>query len=90
MRMAPVKGGLVIPAGETVELKPHSYHLMLEKLKSPLAEGERIPLTLDFEGAPDIAVELKVEPLGGPAMTGGMQGGKEMNHSGQGMNHSGH
>ena len=32
MRIQPVDGGLVIPAGETVELKPHSYHLMLEKL----------------------------------------------------------
>ncbi|WP_370258223.1 copper chaperone PCu(A)C, partial [Marinobacter nauticus] len=35
MRMQPVDGGLVIPAGETVELKPHSYHLMLEKLPEP-------------------------------------------------------
>ncbi|AXS84736.1 copper chaperone PCu(A)C [Marinobacter sp. Arc7-DN-1] len=60
MRMTPVKGGLAIPAGETVELKPYSYHLMLEKLKSPLQEGEVIPLTLSFEGAEDMEVELNI------------------------------
>jgi len=65
MRMQAVKGGLVIPAGKTVELKPHSYHLMLEKLTQPLAENERIPVTLDFEGAEDMNIELTVQPLDG-------------------------
>jgi copper(I)-binding protein len=85
MRMAPVKGGLPIPAGTTVELKPHSFHLMLEKLKSPLREGESIPLTLSFEGAEDIQVELTVESLDGRA-----DKTEKMNHSGHGMDHSGH
>ena len=79
MSMRPLKDGLTIPAGETVELKPHGYHLMLEKLKGPLKEGESIPLTLTFEGAADMNVELNVEPL-----DGGMQ--KKDN----GMDHSGH
>ncbi|KMQ75118.1 copper chaperone PCu(A)C [Marinobacter subterrani] len=83
MRMVRVNGGLAIPAGETVELKPNSFHLMLEQLMSPLREGESVPLTLSFEGAPDIEVALKVEPLDGPMMKS--QG---MNHSGGGMNHS--
>ena len=93
MRMERLPAGLEIPAGETVTLKPHSYHLMLEKLSSPLQEGEKIPLTLEFEGAGDMAVELKVESLDGPAMPtndGGMHGGEGMKHSGQGINHSGH
>ncbi|MEP1214513.1 MAG: copper chaperone PCu(A)C [Marinobacter sp.] len=79
MSMRPLKDGLTIPAGETVELKPHGYHLMLEKLKGPLKEGESIPLTLTFEGAADMNVELNVEPL-----DGGVQ--KKDN----GMDHSGH
>lgn len=79
MSMRPLKQGLAIPAGETVELKPHSYHLMLEKLQEPLKEGESIPLTLTFEGAAEMVVELNVEPLGG-----GTQ--KKDN----GMDHSGH
>lgn len=78
MSMRPLKEGLTIPAGETVELKPHGYHLMLEKLKSPLKEGESIPLTLTFEGAPDMDIELNVESL-----DGGMQKkDKAMDHSG--------
>lgn len=67
MRMRPMKNGLLIPAGETVELKPHGYHLMLEKLKSPLKEGEAIPLTLNFDGAKAMKVELAVESLDGAA-----------------------
>ena len=68
MRMQPVKGGLAIPAGETVELKPRSYHLMLEQLAEPLVEGERIPLRLDFDGAEDVDVELRVQSLDGMTM----------------------
>lgn len=79
MSMRPLKEGLAIPAGKTVELKPHSYHLMLEKLKGPLKEGESIPLTLTFEGAADIDVELSVEPLDG-----------SMQKKDNGMDHSGH
>lgn len=79
MSMKPLKQGLTIPAGKTVELKPHSYHLMLEKLPEPLAEGERIPLTLQFNDGQTVQVELTVEPLG----YGGMK--KEMEHSGHEM-----
>ncbi|MGC8122036.1 copper chaperone PCu(A)C [Marinobacter sp. VGCF2001] len=69
MRMQPVDGGLEIPPGMTVELKPHSYHLMLEQLPRPLAEGEKIPVRLDFDGAEDLDVELTVRALdGAPAM----------------------
>lgn len=65
MSMRPLEDGLTIPAGGTVELKPHGYHLMLEKLKGPLKEGESIPLTVIFDGAEDMDVELNVEPLDG-------------------------
>ena len=73
MSMKPLKGGLTIPAGETVELKPHGYHLMLEKLTGPLEEGERIPLTLEFEGADSVDVELTVESLDGDSTAGNME-----------------
>lgn len=63
MSMQPLKNGLAIPSGETVELKPHGYHLMLEKLKGPLKEGESIPMTLSFEGADTQRVELTVKSL---------------------------
>ncbi|MBW4935852.1 copper chaperone PCu(A)C [Marinobacter sp. F4206] len=79
MSMKPMKQGLTIPAGETVELKPHGYHLMLEKLPEPLVEGERIPLTLKFDSGETVQVELSVEPLDG----GGMK--QTMDHSGHRM-----
>ncbi|MFL1455878.1 copper chaperone PCu(A)C [Marinobacter sp. GN3S48] len=68
MSMRTLENGLIIPAGETVELKPHSYHLMLEKLKGPLKEGESIPLTVSFDGAETMDVELNVESLDGAAV----------------------
>ena len=34
--MRPVKGGLEIKPGETVELKPGSFHVMFVGLKKPL------------------------------------------------------
>lgn len=63
MRMRQLKKGLTISAGEAVEFKPNSYHLMLEKLTEPLKEGESIPLTLEFEDAGAIDVELSVQSL---------------------------
>lgn len=65
MRMQPLESGLAIPAGESVELKPLSYHLMLEQLNEPLAEGERVPLTLTFEALEPVELELLVRPLDG-------------------------
>ncbi|MDX1634921.1 MAG: copper chaperone PCu(A)C [Marinobacter sp.] len=68
LRMEPMPEGLVIEAGKTVELKPRGYHLMLEMIDQPLEEGQRVPLTLRFEGAPEVQVELAVQPLGGEVM----------------------
>ena len=56
MRMRSQKEGLTIPAEGSVELKPLSYHLMLEQLSLPLKVGERVSLTLTFDGAPDMQV----------------------------------
>ncbi len=83
MRMQSVDGGLVIPAGQTVELKPHGYHLMLEQLQEPLREGERIPLTLQFRGMAPLEVELAVQPLD----DGGDEAHEGMNHDMHSMDH---
>lgn len=67
MRMRPLKDGLEIKPGETVELKPGSYHLMLMDLKQPLQQGQRVKGTLKFEKAGSIDVEFAVEATGGPS-----------------------
>jgi len=61
MRMRELAQGLALPAGETVALRPGGYHLMLMDLRAPLREGTPVPVTLVFERAGRIEVELKVE-----------------------------
>jgi hypothetical protein len=64
MRMRQLEGGLDIPAGQTVTLKPGSFHIMLMQLKQPLTQGEGVPLTLQFEKAGNVDVQLAVQPIG--------------------------
>lgn len=59
MKMNEVKGGLELPAGKAVELKPGGYHVMLMDLKEPLLKDTTVPLTLVFKDAK--GVESKVE-----------------------------
>jgi copper(I)-binding protein len=54
-----------IPAGGSFELSPGGAHLMLVDLKAPLKEGARVPLTLRFEKAGEVKVELEVRSLSG-------------------------
>jgi copper(I)-binding protein len=51
MRMRALAGGLELPAGKPVQLKPGGYHVMLMGLKQPLKDGEQIAVTLVIEGA---------------------------------------
>jgi len=47
MKMRAVDG-LSLPAGQTVELKPGGYHVMLMDLTQELRDGQSVPLTLTF------------------------------------------
>lgn len=57
------KDGVAVPAGERVQFRPGGYHLMLMQLEDPLEKGERVPVSLDFERAGRIEVELEVRAL---------------------------
>ena len=46
MTMRPVEGGLTIGPGKTVKLAPGGLHLMMMDLKSPLKQGDKVPVTL--------------------------------------------
>ncbi len=72
MKMAEVKGGLDLPAGKAVELKPGGYHIMLMDLKDTLAKDSTVPLTLVFKDAKgaESKLELKV-PVAATAPAGG-------------------
>lgn len=67
MRMRPVPDGLDVPAGGTLELKPGGFHLMVLGLTAPFQEGHRVLMTLIFQKAGEVTVELAVEPIGAPA-----------------------
>jgi copper(I)-binding protein len=70
-KMRPVEGGLEIKPGETVELKPGSFHVMLVGLKEPLQKGQKVKGTLEFEKAGKVDIEYAVEPLGATAPAAG-------------------
>nr|WP_157017485.1 DUF1775 domain-containing protein [Mesorhizobium xinjiangense] len=65
MTMRPVDGGLEIPAGGTVELKPGGMHLMFMQVAEPFRDGGRVPVTLDFEKAGKVELTLPVTRAGG-------------------------
>jgi periplasmic copper chaperone A len=77
MSMRPLEQGLTVDPGKTVTLAPGGYHLMMTDLKKPLKQGDKLPLTLEFEKAGKVAVMLDVEGVGakGPSGTGSMGGG---------------
>ncbi len=60
MRMRPVEA-IVVPAGDAAKLAPGGHHIMLLNLKSPLVAGESFPITLVFEKAGEITVEVKID-----------------------------
>ena len=60
MKMAPVEGGLDIPAGGTVALAPMGYHLMFTQIGVPFKQGECVELVLHFAGAGDLPIQLNI------------------------------
>jgi periplasmic copper chaperone A len=58
---------LDLPAGQVVELKPGSYHVMLIELKAPLKAGDSVPITLEVQDKNgtrrQVEVKATVRPL---------------------------
>ena len=66
MRQVPA---IDLPAGKTVELKPGGLHVMFIGLTQALNEGATFPLTLHFEKAGEVKVDVKVRNQGPAPMT---------------------
>ena len=73
LKMQQIAGGLLIPAGQSIQLEPGGNHLMLMQLTKDLLAGEEISVTFSFEGADDLVVD---RILAKPA-----EGGDEEYHS---------
>lgn len=54
---------VAVPGGVPVTLKPGGLHVMLMKVAKPIHAGDKVPLTLTFEGAQSKPVVLKVDAI---------------------------
>lgn len=83
MTMRQLDKGLVIEPGKTVKFAPGGYHLMLMDLKSPLKQGDKLPVTLEFAKAGKVKIAFDVQGVGaqGPAAGDSHSGGHD-SHSG--------
>lgn len=70
MKMRAVDGGLELPAGKAVELKPGGYHVMLMDLKAALPKDSTVPLTLVLKDGKGVEsrLELKLPVAAGPML----------------------
>ncbi|MBT3142751.1 copper chaperone PCu(A)C [Ruegeria litorea] len=78
MQMLHVEEGFAIPAGEMHPLKRGGDHVMFMGLNQPFVQGEMIPVTLVFEKAGEVKVEIPVDLERKPA-EGGMSHGTHKN-----------
>ncbi|MFL6791642.1 MAG: copper chaperone PCu(A)C [Bradyrhizobium sp.] len=86
MTMRPLEKGLTIEPGKTVKLAPGGYHLMMFDLKGPLKQGDKVPVTLEFEKAGKVTVSLDVQGVGAQGPAGAGHDMKKMpDHSGMKM-----
>lgn len=55
---------LAVEPGETLRLEPGALHVMLNALKAPLVAGQKVPLTMKFDGGePEFTLVVEVRPL---------------------------
>jgi len=83
MKMRPVQGGLEVKPGETVTLKPGSFHVMLVGLKQPLQAGHSLDATFKVDSGGTVQVEFPIAAIGAPAP--GAASGGQMKMQGPGM-----
>lgn len=70
MRMVRVDG-IPIEPEDTVQLVPGGYHVMLNDLTQPLRDGDRFKLTLVFERAGEMIVDVEVAAVAAAGPRGG-------------------
>lgn len=61
MQMLHLKEGIVIPAGTTHELARGGDHVMFMGLKREVKEGDTLTVTLTFEHAGEVTVDIPVD-----------------------------
>lgn len=78
MRMRAIPG-IDIPAGQTLNLKPGGFHLMLIDLKGMVKADDVVPITLRFEGINGKQQTLEIKALA-RALNAASQGAVHSHH----------
>jgi copper(I)-binding protein len=71
-KMRPVEAIEVAPGAPTV-LEPGGLHVMLMGLKGTLEEGDAMPITLTFEKAGEVSLDMPIRGIKGGMKHGGAQ-----------------
>lgn len=61
MQMSEIEGGIPLPAQAGHALERGGDHVMFMGLKQPLEQGDTVTVTLTFEHAPPMTVEIPVD-----------------------------
>jgi len=64
MKMMKVEGGVEIEPGSPTVFKPGGLHIMFMGLNQPFVEGETLPVTLVFEKAGEMTIDVTVQSIG--------------------------
>ena len=84
MRMREVEAGFAVPAGGSHALERGADHVMFLGLTAPFEDGAMVPLSLTFERAGTIEIEVPVDltrmPRGHGGMDHGAMGHNAMDH----------
>jgi periplasmic copper chaperone A len=80
MRMGELPDGLEIPPGHSVSLAPGGLHLMFMGITQAFTEGETVPVTLTFEKAGTIDIQLPVGGIAADAPAHDMNSMEGMSH----------
>lgn len=79
MRMRAVPA-LELPAGQTVQLKPGGYHVMLMDLKQGLPKDSTVPLTLRLQDSKGVETRMDVSVPVSTTAPGAKAAGKAAEH----------
>ena len=82
MHMQPVEGGIELPSGGVVRVRPGGFHLMMIGLKAPIMPGDKLQLKLNFERLGPVNITATAR------MNGTMTG--EHKHGGRHAQEAGH
>jgi len=80
MRMIHVEEGFDLPADGKIEMVRGGHHVMFLGLKEPLENGDVVPVTLVFEKAGEVQIDVPVD-LDRMPMHGKMMDHSKMDHS---------